>query len=75
MKRFETLIVFLKPSIKLITGMFFGKVMIILITQTIRQLLPKNCLSVFNHFVVLALKGLIFYVFSEEDPLLDAVEF
>ena len=27
-------------------------------TQTIRRLLPTNCLSVFNHFVGLALKGL-----------------
>ena len=27
-------------------------------TQTIRQLLPTNCLSVFDHFVQLALKGL-----------------
>ena len=26
--------------------------------QTIRRLLPKNCLSVFDHFVGLALKGL-----------------
>ena len=27
-------------------------------TQTIRRLLPSNCLSVFDHFVGLALKGL-----------------
>ena len=27
-------------------------------TQTIRRLLPTNCLNVFNHFVGLALKGL-----------------
>ena len=27
-------------------------------TQTIRRLLPTNCLSVFEHFVGLALKGL-----------------
>ena len=27
--------------------------------QTIRQLLATNCLSVFDHFVGLALKGLI----------------
>ena len=27
-------------------------------TQTIRRLLPTNCLSVFNHFVRLPLKGL-----------------
>ena len=29
-------------------------------TQTIRRLLPTNCLSVFDHFVGLALKGLRF---------------
>ena len=28
-------------------------------TQTVRQLLPPNCLCVFDHFVNLALKGLI----------------
>ena len=28
-------------------------------TQTIRRLLPTNCLSVLDHFVELALKGLI----------------
>ena len=28
-------------------------------TQTIRWLLPRNCLSVFDHFVKLALKGWI----------------
>ena len=28
-------------------------------TQTIRQLLPTNCLSVFDHFVGLALKELM----------------
>ena len=28
-------------------------------TQTIRQLLPTNCVSVFDHFVGLALKQLI----------------
>ena len=27
--------------------------------QTIRRQKPKNCLSVFDHFVVSALKGLI----------------
>ena len=27
-------------------------------TQTIRQLLSTNCLSVFDHFIGLALKGL-----------------
>ena len=30
--------------------------------QTIRRLLPTNCLSVFDHFAGLALKGLTFYV-------------
>ena len=29
--------------------------------QTIHWLLQKNCLSVFDHFVVLALKGLTSY--------------
>ena len=29
-------------------------------TQTIRRLLPTNCLSVFDHFAVLVLKGLQF---------------
>ena len=29
-------------------------------TQTIRRLLPTNCLSVFDHFVALALKGLTY---------------
>ena len=28
-------------------------------TQTIRQLLPMNCLSVFNHLMELVLKGLM----------------
>ena len=28
-------------------------------SQTIRRLLPTNCLSVFDHFVGLELKGLI----------------
>ena len=28
-------------------------------TQKIRGLLPKNCLSLFDHFLGLALKGLI----------------
>ena len=27
--------------------------------ETIRRLLPTNCLSVFNHFVGLVLKGLL----------------
>ena len=30
-------------------------------TKTIRRLLPTNCLSVFDHFVGLALKGLRVY--------------
>ena len=29
-------------------------------TQTIRPLLPTNCLNVFDHFLGLALKGLKF---------------
>ena len=33
-------------------------------TQPIRWLLPKNCLSVFNHFVGLALKGLTKQIFG-----------
>ena len=37
-------------------------------TETIRRLLLTNCLSVFDHFVGLALKGLIFL------PLLKAKE-
>ena len=28
-------------------------------TQTICQLLPKNCVSVFEHFVGMALKGVM----------------
>ena len=32
-------------------------------TQTIRQLLSTNCLSVFDHFVGLALKGLTIELF------------
>ena len=40
-------------------------------TQTIRRLLQTNCLSVFDHFVGLALKGLIkiflnFYMIIEQ---------
>ena len=42
-------------------------------TQTIRWLLPANCLSVFDHFVELALKGFLislasnpFYIFQLE---------
>ena len=34
-------------------------------TQTIRQLLPTNSLSVFDHFVGLALKGLRFQCFQK----------
>ena len=30
-------------------------------TQATRQLLPMNCLSVFNHFVGLAFKGVKLY--------------
>ena len=33
-------------------------------TQTIRRLLPTNCLSVFDHFVGLALKGLTILLVS-----------
>ena len=29
-------------------------------TQTIHQLLPTNCLSMFDYYVLLALKGLSF---------------
>ena len=32
-------------------------------TQTIRQLLSTNCLSVFDHFIGLALKGLTIELF------------
>ena len=40
-------------------------------TQTICRLLPTNCLSVFNHFVSLALKGLMFpTVLQESKPKL-----
>ena len=31
-------------------------------TQTIRRLLPANCLSVFDHFVGLVLKGLTAHI-------------
>ena len=37
-------------------------------TQTIRRLLPTNCLSVFDHFVKLELKGLMF---SKEKKAID----
>ena len=33
-------------------------------TKTIRRPLPTNCLSVFNHFVVLVLKGLIECIYA-----------
>ena len=33
-------------------------------TQTIRQVLPTNCFSVFDHFVGLALKGLTSLTFT-----------
>ena len=44
-------------------------------TQTIRRLLPTNCLSVFDHYVELAVKGLnmvftIFMVFCLLKPAL-----
>ena len=34
-------------------------------TQTTSRLLPTNCLRVFDHFVVLALKGLYTSVFGK----------
>ena len=34
-------------------------------TQTVRRLLPTNCLNVFDHFVGLALKGLKLYLVPE----------
>ena len=37
-------------------------------TPTIRGLLPTNCLSVFDHFVVLALKGLSIEYWQEQSP-------
>ena len=42
------------------------------LTQTIRQLLPTNCLSVSDYFVGLALKGLKRYVliYKQETLLL-----
>ena len=33
-------------------------------TQTIRRKKPTNCLSVFDHFVGLALKELLLYMFE-----------
>ena len=35
-------------------------------TQTIRRQQPTNCLSVFDHFVTLALKGLNQYLFLQK---------
>ena len=40
--------------------------------QTIRRLLPTNCLSVFDHFVGLALKGLISFKTSSRLFLVEA---
>ena len=37
------------------------------LTQTIRRQQPTNCLSVFNHFMGLALKGLITIVHSLQE--------
>ena len=39
-------------------------------TQTIRRLLPTNCLSVLDHFVGLALKGLKEQLFATKEPLI-----
>ena len=36
-------------------------------TQTIRRLFPTNCLSMFDHFVGLALKGLRFCLNEQKD--------
>ena len=49
-------------------------------TQTIRRLLPTNCLSVFDHYVELAVKGLnmvftIFMVFCLLKPALATLVF
>ena len=45
-------------------------------TQTIRRLLPTNCLSVFDHFVGFALKGLISNdEFNQYDELIFIKEF
>ena len=43
-------------------------------TQTIRRLLPTNCLSVFDHFVELTPKELIIY-FTINDNAEIAVDF
>ena len=42
-------------------------------TQTIRRLLPTNCLSVFDHFVGLALKGLIQQTITQYNDTLDEI--
>ena len=46
-------------------------------TQTIRWLLPTNCLIVFDHFVGLALKGLIIMMelFCDFFPIKDLTIF
>ena len=45
-------------------------------TQTIRQQQPTNCLSVLDHFVGLALKGLNFLIkSSSSSQMLDLVQF
>ena len=36
-------------------------------TQTIHQLFPTICLNMFDHFVGLALKGLIYIIFDQCD--------
>ena len=41
-------------------------------TETIRRPLPKNCLSVFDHFVGLALKGLKAKLATREKRRLEA---
>ena len=38
-------------------------------TQTIRRQQPTNCLSVFDHFVVLTLKGLSINLFRSNVPI------
>ena len=44
-------------------------------TQTVRRLTPRNCLSVFDHFVELELKGLTLEAISGDDPIGDFEEF
>ena len=39
-------------------------------TQTIRRLLPTNCLSVFDYFMGLALKGLMIWR-ADKDPVVN----